>query len=118
VFQNIQRLGVTKRWSDAVIHRDVAYFVEVPEDPEESSTAQFVRVLEQLDRRLAEVGSDREHLIQVLIYMPDPEDLLQFNELWDAWVPDGHAPVRACIHASLAAAGYRVELVVTAAVVH
>ncbi|MFM8172510.1 MAG: Rid family hydrolase, partial [Pirellulaceae bacterium] len=44
-----------------------------------------------------------------------PEDLATFNSIWDAWVPAGHAPVRACIHAALAAPGYRVELVVTAA---
>jgi enamine deaminase RidA (YjgF/YER057c/UK114 family) len=51
-----------------------------------------------------------------MIYLPHPEDLAEFNRLWDAWVPTGHAPSRACVHAQLAAQGYRVELVLTAAV--
>jgi enamine deaminase RidA (YjgF/YER057c/UK114 family) len=62
------------------------------------------------------VGSSRENLLQVTIYMPNPEDLAVFNEEWDAWVPNGHAPSRACVHTQLAAPRYRVELVLTAAV--
>jgi len=71
-------------------------------------------VLAQIDRRLAQVGSDRTRLLQVMIYLPNSADLSDFNELWDAWVPDGHAPSRACVHAPLASPGYCVELVVTA----
>ncbi len=114
-FQSIERYGVTKRWSDLVAHRGVAYFVEVPEDPTADAKSQFTQVFQQIDARLALVGSTREHLLSVLIYLPNPEDLQLFNELWDAWVPTGHAPSRACIHAQLAAPGYRVELILTAA---
>ena len=114
-FQSIERHCVTKRWSDLVAHRGVAYFVEVPEDPTADAKSQFTQVFQQIDARLALVGSTREHLLSVLIYLPNPEDLQLFNELWDAWVPTGHAPSRACIHAQLAAPGYRVELILTAA---
>jgi enamine deaminase RidA (YjgF/YER057c/UK114 family) len=112
----IIRHGVTTRWSDAVVHRGVVYFVEVPDDVSLDAPCQFTQVLEQVDKRLAEVGSDRTGLLQVIIYLPQAEDLVTFNERWDAWIPKGHAPSRACIHASLAAKEYRVELVVTAAV--
>ena len=30
---DIQRIGVTRRWSDAVVHNHVAHFVEVADDP-------------------------------------------------------------------------------------
>lgn len=113
---SIIRHGVTRRWSDAVVFNSVAYFVEVPDDPSLSPVEQFKQVLEQVDQRLALVDSDRTRLLQVLIYLPHPEDLGPFNELWDAWVPEGHAPSRACVHTALAAADYRVELVITAAV--
>jgi enamine deaminase RidA (YjgF/YER057c/UK114 family) len=113
--RNIERHGITKRWSDAVVYGGVAYFVEVPDDPKGNAKEQFSQVLEQVDRRLMQLGSDRSRLLQVVIYLPDPEDLSLFNELWDAWVPQGHAPSRACIHAALAAKEYRVELVITAA---
>lgn len=112
---DIQRFGVTQRWADAVVHQGTAYFVEVPDDPTGSAAEQFTQVLRQVDERLALVGSERSRLLQVLVYLPHAEDLAEFNRQWDAWVPAGHAPTRACVHTSLAAPGYRVELVVTAA---
>ena len=111
----IKRYGVTQRWSDAVVHRGVAYFVEVPDDPSLPPSEQIAQVLGQIDRRLAQVGSDRHRLLQVLVYLPDAADLECFNAAWDQWVPRGSAPSRACIHATLAAKDYRVELVITAA---
>ncbi len=112
---DIERVGVTQRWSDAVMHGGVAYFVEVPDDPSKSPSEQFEQVLAQVDARLELVGSNRRRLLQVMIYLPDPNDLAEFNQHWDAWVPEGHAPSRACIHAQLASPDYRIELVVTAA---
>lgn len=113
---DIVRHGVTTRWSDAVIHQHTAYFVEVPDDPHRPPAAQFEQVLQQIDARLRSVGSDRTRLLQVMIYLPDPAHLAEFNRQWDAWVPTGHAPSRACVHTPLAAPGYAVELVITAAV--
>jgi enamine deaminase RidA (YjgF/YER057c/UK114 family) len=113
----IVRYGVTSRWSDAVVHGGVGYFVEVPDDPGLDCEGQFRQVLQQVEKRLEQIGSDMQHLLQVVIYLPDPSDLTCFNEIWDAWVPSGHAPSRACIHAALAAPGYRVELVITAALI-
>jgi len=113
--ESIVRYGVTKRWSDLVAYRGVAYFVEVPDDPTASAQTQFHQVLSQVDERLKLVGSDRAKLLSAMIYLPDPSDLPLFNSIWDDWVPQGHAPSRACVHAPLAATGYRVELVLTAA---
>jgi enamine deaminase RidA (YjgF/YER057c/UK114 family) len=110
------RYGVTRRWSDAVVVGGIAYFVEVPDDPSLSADDQFVQIFKQVDARLAQVGSDKTRLVQVLVYLPHPLDLALFNRLWDEWVPEGHAPSRACTHPALAAPGYRVELVVTASV--
>ncbi|MES2788896.1 MAG: RidA family protein [Planctomycetota bacterium] len=112
---DIIRHGVTRRWSDAVVHNGVAYFVEVPDDPSQDASGQFRQVLAQVVARLQQVGSDPTRLLQVMIYMPEPADLAAFNELWEGWLPAGHAPSRACIHAQLASPLYRIELVVTAA---
>ena len=38
------------------------------------------------------------------------------NAVWDAWLPEGAAPVRCCVEARLANPGWRVEMAVTAAV--
>ena len=37
------------------------------------------------------------------------------NAVWDAWVPEGTAPSRACVQAGLAHPGWRIEAVITAA---
>ena len=111
----ILRYGVQKRWSDVVCHGGVAYFVEVPENPNLPPPGQFMQVLQQTAQTLISVGSSPSRMLQVMVYLPFPEDLEEFNRQWDAWVPEGHAPSRACVHAQLAAPEYRVELVITAA---
>ena len=101
----IQRIGDSPRWSDIVIHNGVARWVE----------GQVAQVLEQINVTLEQIGSSRENLLQILIYLSDLEDGPILNELWDAWVPRGHAPVRACVQAGLGK-GCRVEMVIEAAV--
>lgn len=112
----IIRHGVHRRWSDAVVYNGVAHFVEVADDPSQDARGQFRQVFSQIETRLQQLGSDCTRLIQVVIYLPQPADFPVFNELWDAWVPEGHAPSRACIHAMLASPAYRVEMIITAAV--
>jgi enamine deaminase RidA (YjgF/YER057c/UK114 family) len=110
----IRRIGVTRRWSDAVLYGGTAYFVEVADDPAQSIRGQVAQVLQQIDDRLKVVGSDRTRLLHVQIFLADLADGPHLNELWDAWVPEGHAPARACVQAGLAP-GYLVEMVITAA---
>ena len=112
---DIQRYGVTQRWSDAVVFHGVAHFVEVADDPGCDVREQIAQILAQIDARLAMIGSERTRLLQVLIYLADLKDVTILNELWDAWIPAGHAPARACVQCGLAT-GYAVEMVITAAV--
>ena len=72
-------------------------------------------MLASIDHLLAQAGSDRSRLLMVTIYLTDMRDYAVMNEVWDDWVPQGTAPVRACIEAKLANPGYRIEMVVTAA---
>lgn len=111
----IQRYGSSHRWADVVVHRGVAHWVEVAEDASADARGQIEQVLAQIDGTLATIGSDRTHLLQVLIYVTDLGDAATLNELWDAWVPAGHPPVRAMVQVGLAGT-YTIETVVTAAV--
>ncbi len=112
---DIRRLGTSPRWSDVVIHAGVARWVEVAADPGQDARGQIAQVLAQIDETLTQIGSDRSQLIQVLVFLDDLASAQPLNELWDAWVPAGHLPIRACVQAGLSA-GCRVEMVVTAAV--
>ncbi|WP_374336626.1 RidA family protein [Leeia sp.] len=112
----IERIGVTPRWSDVVMHGDTIYLVEVADQTLEGDiTAQTQEVLASIERRLQAVGSGKHRLLQVLIYLPDLADLTAMNALWDAWLPAGAAPSRACVQAALAHPSLKVEMVVTAA---
>lgn len=72
--------------------------------------------LSRVDALLLEAGSDREHILQAIVWLADMADFAEMNAVWDAWVPTGHAPARACGEAKLAREALRVEIIVTAAV--
>lgn len=111
----IQRFGNSQRWADIVIHRGVAHWVEVAEDMSLDVRGQIAQVLAQIDATLETIGSDRTRLLQVLVYLADHRDADALNELWDAWVPAAHPPVRAMVQAGLGN-DCQVEMIVTAAV--
>jgi enamine deaminase RidA (YjgF/YER057c/UK114 family) len=113
---SLRRIGTSTRWSDIVIHDRTMYVVEVPADITGDITAQTREVLASLEDSLSQAGSSKQHLLMVTIFLTDIRDLEAFNAVWDAWVPAGHAPVRACVEARLGKNGYKVELQVTAAV--
>jgi enamine deaminase RidA (YjgF/YER057c/UK114 family) len=110
----IRRSGNSARWADVVVHRGVARWVEVAEDVTLDARGQIAQVLAQVDATLATIGSDRTRLLQVIVFVANEQDGATVNELWDAWVPAGHPPVRAMVQVGLAK-GCQVELVVTAA---
>ena len=111
----IQRYGDSKRWADIVVHRGVAHWVEVAEDMSLDARGQIAQVLAEIDLTLETIKSDRTRLLQVLVSIADLNDGPILNELWDAWVPAVHPPVRAMVQVGLGKA-CKVEMVVTAAV--
>ncbi|MBT9523029.1 MAG: RidA family protein [Dechloromonas sp.] len=113
---SIQRHGTTRRYSDSVVHAGTVYLVEVPANLDADVTSQTENLLASVDRLLAQAGSNKSHLLMVTIYLTDMADYDAMNVVWDAWLPEGHAPTRACVQARLSHAKYRVEMALTAAV--
>jgi enamine deaminase RidA (YjgF/YER057c/UK114 family) len=114
---SIQRYGTTRRFSDSAVYNGTVYLVEVPSNLDADISAQTENLLASIDRLLNQAGSDRSHLLMVTIYLADMADYDAMNAVWDVWVPDGQAPVRACVEARLARPEYRIEIALTAAVV-
>ena len=54
-------------------------------------------------------------MLRVTIWLADMDDFKGLNEVWKMWVPDGHAPARACGQAKLARDELKVEFIVDAA---
>ena len=112
----ITRIGTTQRWSDVVIHNGTLYVVEVPVSDAADIQQQTREVLASLQRQLEANGSGVDKILMANIYLKEIGDIATFNELWDAWIPAGTAPVRACVQARLAHEDYKVEVQLTAAV--
>lgn len=112
---HIARRGTTRRYSDSVAHNGTVYLVEVPANPQADIAAQTDNLLASVERLLAQAGSDKSHLLMVTVYLADMADYAAMNAVWDAWVPEGCAPARACVEARLADPGWRVEVALTAA---
>ncbi|MDX5376031.1 MAG: RidA family protein [Halomonas sp.] len=116
----IVRHDTKARMSRAVIHSGIAYLcgqVAGPEARHGDITEQTESMLARVDALLAEIGSDREHLLTATVYLKDGHDFAAMNAVWDAWVPTGHAPARTCVCAPMPADELKVEITVTAAVV-
>ena len=77
---------------------------------------QTLQVLAEVDELLARAGTDKTKILRAQIFLANINDFADMNAVWDAWVPLGHTPPRATVEGKLANPGYRVEIVVTAAV--
>lgn len=71
-------------------------------------------ILDRLDALLAEAGSDRGRIVSAMIWLSDIRNRHAVNALWDAWVPEGAAPARACVEARLAEPTDLVEIQIVA----
>ena len=113
----IQRFDVGPRMSELAVHNGVAYLAgQVPEDTSLVIVGQTSQVLEAIDALLAQAGTDKTRILRAQIYLADIADFAGMNQAWDAWVAAGHTPPRATVQAPLANPGWKVEIVVTAAV--
>ena len=111
----IDRIHTSERMNKIVKHGGVAYLCGQV-GAGDSVTEQTQDCLSRIDALLMEAGSDREHMLQAIIWLADMADFAEMNAVWDAWVPQGHAPARACGEAKLARDALKVEIIVTAAI--
>jgi enamine deaminase RidA (YjgF/YER057c/UK114 family) len=117
VSNEIKRLETSQRMSQVVIANGIAHLAgQVPATTGASIAVQTTEVLNRIDALLAAAGIDRTRLITANIWLSDPKHFDAFNAVWDAWVPAGHAPARACVQALLMKPGLDVEVAVTALV--
>ena len=69
-----------------------------------------------IERQLKKLGSAPSRILMATIYLTDLADCEAMNAVWDAWVPPGSAPARACVKvAGLVDPGWRIEIALSAA---
>lgn len=110
----IERIYTGARMSKIVKHNGVAWLCGQVGDGA-SVAEQTKDCLSRIDALLKEAGSSREQILQAVIWLADMKDFQEMNSVWDAWVPEGHAPARACGEAKLAREDLKVEIIITAA---
>ena len=103
------------RSSKIVIHNETIYLTGQVGTAGESIQEQPQECLNKIDALLAEVGSDKTRILQCTIWLSDMGYFADMNEVWNAWVPEGHTPARACGESKLARPELKVEMIVTAA---
>ncbi|MEO6408081.1 MAG: RidA family protein [Burkholderiaceae bacterium] len=115
--QGLRRIHVGDRMSEITIFNGIVYLAgQVAADASQDIRSQTTQVLAQIDKLLGEAGSDRAHILRAQIFLVDMADFDAMNEVWDDWVAPGDAPPRATVQANLARAGWKIEIVVTAAI--
>ena len=111
----IERIETGQRMSQIVKHNGTVYLAGQVGNAESDIADQTRECLEKVEALLETAGSNKEQILQAVIWLADISDFAEMNSVWDAWVPEGHAPARACGEAKLARAELKVEIIVTAA---
>lgn len=107
--------GAHPNRSRSVVFNGIAQLVVVSLHGEPTTYAQSSSALAELTKSLQEVGSTKECVLSVIVYLARMEDKREFDRAWDEWSSLAAPPMRACVGASLTG-NHLVELVVTAAV--
>lgn len=116
---SIKRIHVGPRMSMGVIHGGVVYLAgQVSQAAKgQSVRAQTADILAVIDGLLKDAGTDKTKLLTAQIWLTDMATFADMNAVWDGWVSPGATPARATVQSpALAAPGFDVEIMVTAAV--
>lgn len=114
--QGLHRFHVGDRLSEMTVYNGTIYLAgQVAHNASADIRGQTAQVLAQVDKLLAEAGSENAHILMCQIFLADMADFKAMNEVWDDWVAPGDAPPRATVQATLARPEWKIEVVVTAA---
>jgi enamine deaminase RidA (YjgF/YER057c/UK114 family) len=112
----IRRIDVFPRLSRAVIFKDTLHIGGLLANRADVTVGEQTReILDQIDTLLTRTGTSRSRLISATIWLKDLDTVREANAVWEAWVPAGSAPARACVQAVPGAPEFAVEIAVIAA---
>ena len=111
----ITRTAANKILAKAVEYHNFVYLAGMTADDTAQDVAgQTTQVLAAIDAALEAHGTDKTRMLQAQIWLKDIRDRDAMNQVWSAWLPEGGAPARACVEASMADPRLLVEIMVTA----
>lgn len=113
---DIRRLETSRKLSRVVVHNGIVYLSGITaRDRNKDTQEQTLDVLEQIEALLELGGSSKRHLLSAEIWIKDiQKDFALVNSLYETWVPEGYAPVRAACSAHMSADDVKIEIWITA----
>jgi enamine deaminase RidA (YjgF/YER057c/UK114 family) len=113
---SVQRLHVSKRFSEIAISGNLVHLAgQLAEDLSLDIRGQTQQTLDLIDQFLADAGTDKSHILSVMIFLKDIEnDYAGMNEIWDAWCADIQALPRTCVEAKMYRPDVLAEMTVVA----
>ncbi len=112
----IKRYGVGARMSEGVSYNGIIWLAGQVGNPGDSVEDQTRTCLAEVDRILAEAGTDKTKLLTAMIYVSDFSAKAEMNKAWTAWIAGHDLPTRATIGVDTLGEGCLVEIVISAAV--
>lgn len=112
----VERLHVQSRFSEVAISGNLVHLAgQLASDLSLDIKGQTQQTLDYIDQFLADAGTDKSHILSVMIFIKDiATNYDAMNEIWDAWVADIQALPRTCVEAHMYKANVLVEMTVVA----
>ncbi len=107
----IERINAGSRMSQLVSANGMIFISgQVAENREGTLQEQTINILSNIDRLLAEAGSNKSKLLKVDVYLAAIIDFDAFNIVYDKWIDPACPPARVCSEARLADSRIKVEI--------
>jgi len=112
----VERLHIQKRFSEIAISGNLVHLAgQLASDLTLDIKGQTQQTLDYIDQFLADAGTDKRHILSVMIFVKDiKNNYAPMNEIWDAWVADIDALPRTCVEAQMYKPEVLVEMTVIA----
>ncbi len=112
----IKRFESGPRMSQAVVHNGLVYLAGQVGEPGTSIEDQTRHALSEIDRLLAQAGTDKSKLLSTTLWLADMADFAAVNAIWEKWIDAQNPPTRATGEVKLVTPDYKVEVIAIAAV--
>lgn len=101
--------------SDAITYNNTIYYTSVPTIDTDDAYLQTQSVLADIDHVLQQNGSHKKQILDITIFLVNPDDFDEMNRAWDEWVDAENSPVRCTVQAALMRSEWKLEVKVIAA---
>mgnify|MGYP001029607493 CR=1 FL=1 len=107
--------GIYQGRNKSSAYKDLVWTVATSSDTSVGIEAQTQLTLATIESNLAELGSDKHHIVSAQVYIANMDDKPVMDKVWQTWLGEDpqHWPQRACLGVNLEG-NVLIEVTVTA----